>query len=536
MRYTVTYDVTSSQPDDPPSPRDTYLDAARDCILDVGWRRTTLTEVARRAGVSRMTIYRTWADMPQLLSDLMTREWGRRRRRRPRRGGPGHPDRRAPGRRHRRHRPAAARQRALPPDRRPRPRADPPLPLLPARPLAGRDPRAHRRRAARGPGRGRGARRQPGADGAGDAARRPRLRALGAHDGRRRRLPRRPRRRAPPGADPGAAAMSAATRITPGLAGAPTDVDVVVIGLGITGTGVALDAVTRGLSVLAVDAHDLAFGTSRWSSKLVHGGLRYLAKLQFGVAHESAVERGILMERTAPHLTHPLSMLIPLGSVTSRRLAVLTGAGLVGGDVLRRAAGTSSDAPAHAAPHPRGRGAPARPAPDRRAPRRAGHLGRPARGRRPPGHQRRAHGRVVRRPRPHPGPRADRHRHLGRAPRRADRRDHDRHRPDRHQRHRGLGRRPGPRGDAAPEPRHPPGAARVEHPGPAHRGVRPIPGTTRPVHQRAAPARRHDLHRPHRRARRRRRSPTCPSRPSPRSASCSTSRRRRSRRRCTAAT
>ena len=57
-------------------PRDAYLDAARDCILDVGWRRTTLTEVARRAGVSRMTIYRTWPDMPQLLSDLMTREWG----------------------------------------------------------------------------------------------------------------------------------------------------------------------------------------------------------------------------------------------------------------------------------------------------------------------------------------------------------------------------------------------------------------------------------------------------------------------------
>ncbi|GAA1777552.1 glycerol-3-phosphate dehydrogenase/oxidase [Nocardioides hankookensis] len=132
------------------------------------------------------------------------------------------------------------------------------------------------------------------------------------------------------------------TRITPGLEGAPTDVDVVVIGLGITGVGVALDAVTRGLSVLAVDAHDLAFGTSRWSSKLVHGGLRYLAKLQFGVAHESAVERGILMDVTAPHLTHALSMVIPLGSVTTRRIAVLTGAGLLGGDVLRRAAGTSS--------------------------------------------------------------------------------------------------------------------------------------------------------------------------------------------------
>lgn len=58
-----------------PGPRDGYLDAARACLLDVGWRRTTLTEVARRAGVSRMTIYRTWNDMSQLLGDLMTREW-----------------------------------------------------------------------------------------------------------------------------------------------------------------------------------------------------------------------------------------------------------------------------------------------------------------------------------------------------------------------------------------------------------------------------------------------------------------------------
>ncbi|MBS2940364.1 TetR/AcrR family transcriptional regulator [Nocardioides sp. J2M5] len=54
---------------------DGYLDAARDCILDVGWRRTTLTEVARRAGVSRMTMYRAWPDMGSLLGDLMTREW-----------------------------------------------------------------------------------------------------------------------------------------------------------------------------------------------------------------------------------------------------------------------------------------------------------------------------------------------------------------------------------------------------------------------------------------------------------------------------
>ena len=56
-------------------PQSAYLDAARACILDVGWRRTRLTEVARRAGVSRMTIYRTWSDMPAVLGDLMTREW-----------------------------------------------------------------------------------------------------------------------------------------------------------------------------------------------------------------------------------------------------------------------------------------------------------------------------------------------------------------------------------------------------------------------------------------------------------------------------
>jgi AcrR family transcriptional regulator len=65
----VTYDNPSGEP------RDAYLDAARACILDVGWRRTTLTEVARRAGVSRMTIYRSWSDMQTLLGDLMTREW-----------------------------------------------------------------------------------------------------------------------------------------------------------------------------------------------------------------------------------------------------------------------------------------------------------------------------------------------------------------------------------------------------------------------------------------------------------------------------
>ncbi|MDI6910715.1 glycerol-3-phosphate dehydrogenase/oxidase [Nocardioides sp.] len=133
------------------------------------------------------------------------------------------------------------------------------------------------------------------------------------------------------------------TRITPGLAGAPTEVDLVVIGLGITGAGVALDAVTRGLSVLAVDAHDLAFGTSRWSSKMVHGGLRYLAKGQVGVAHESAVERGILMETTAPHLTHPMPMLVPLSSSVTRLQTWMTRSGMWAGDLLRRGARTDAE-------------------------------------------------------------------------------------------------------------------------------------------------------------------------------------------------
>jgi AcrR family transcriptional regulator len=64
-------------PEDAPSPDDAYLDAAREAILAVGWSRTTLTDIARRAGVSRMTLYRRWPDTQTLLADLMTREWGR---------------------------------------------------------------------------------------------------------------------------------------------------------------------------------------------------------------------------------------------------------------------------------------------------------------------------------------------------------------------------------------------------------------------------------------------------------------------------
>ncbi|MEV4970335.1 glycerol-3-phosphate dehydrogenase/oxidase [Streptomyces scopuliridis] len=117
-------------------------------------------------------------------------------------------------------------------------------------------------------------------------------------------------------------------------------VDVLVVGLGVTGAGTALDAASRGLSVAAIDAHDLAFGTSRWSSKLVHGGLRYLASGQLGIAHESAVERGVLMERTAPHLVRAQPFVMPLTALTSRRNAALAEAGLRAGDLLRAVAGT----------------------------------------------------------------------------------------------------------------------------------------------------------------------------------------------------
>ncbi len=120
-------------------------------------------------------------------------------------------------------------------------------------------------------------------------------------------------------------------------------VDVLVIGGGVTGAGVALDAAARGLTVALVEKHDLAFGTSRWSSKLVHGGLRYLASGHVGIAYESAVERGILMKTTAPHLVHPVPQLAPwLPQAKASQAALLRGA-FFGGDILRTFARTSDD-------------------------------------------------------------------------------------------------------------------------------------------------------------------------------------------------
>ena len=119
-------------------------------------------------------------------------------------------------------------------------------------------------------------------------------------------------------------------------------VDVLVIGGGITGVGVALDAAARGLSVTLLEAEDLAFGTSRFSSKLVHGGLRYLATGDVATAKESAVERHLLMTRIAPHLIRPLGQLLPFTTgVTARQRAAGT-VGMAMGDLLRIRARTPS--------------------------------------------------------------------------------------------------------------------------------------------------------------------------------------------------
>lgn len=87
-------------------------------------------------------------------------------------------------------------------------------------------------------------------------------------------------------------------------------VDLLVIGGGINGTGIARDAAGRGLSVVLVEQDDLACATSNWSSKLVHGGLRYLEQYEFRLVREALEEREVLL-RTAPHLVHPLRFVLP---------------------------------------------------------------------------------------------------------------------------------------------------------------------------------------------------------------------------------
>src|SRR3954469_1113791 len=88
--------------------------------------------------------------------------------------------------------------------------------------------------------------------------------------------------------------------------------DVVVVGGGVVGAGAALDAASRGLSVALLEARDFAAGTSSRSSKLIHGGLRYLEQLDFGLVREALRERTLSMTRLAPHLVKPVSFLYPL--------------------------------------------------------------------------------------------------------------------------------------------------------------------------------------------------------------------------------
>jgi glycerol-3-phosphate dehydrogenase len=101
--------------------------------------------------------------------------------------------------------------------------------------------------------------------------------------------------------------------------------DVLVVGGGSTGTGAALDAATRGLSVGLVEARDFASGTSSRSSKLIHGGLRYLEQMEFHLVREALHERSLLLNVIAPHLVHPVSFLYPLTRRVWERVYVGSG-------------------------------------------------------------------------------------------------------------------------------------------------------------------------------------------------------------------
>jgi glycerol-3-phosphate dehydrogenase len=130
------------------------------------------------------------------------------------------------------------------------------------------------------------------------------------------------------------------------LDAAPRDeLDVVVIGGGVVGAGAALDAVTRGLSVALFEGRDWAAGTSSRSSKLVHGGLRYLEMLDFGLVREALRERGLLVQRLAPHLVRPVPFLYPLQHRGWERL--YAGAGVALYDTLGISSGSSRGLPRH---------------------------------------------------------------------------------------------------------------------------------------------------------------------------------------------
>jgi glycerol-3-phosphate dehydrogenase len=121
--------------------------------------------------------------------------------------------------------------------------------------------------------------------------------------------------------------------------------DVVVVGGGVVGAGAALDAATRGLSVALLEARDWASGTSSRSSKLIHGGLRYLEMLDFGLVQEALRERGLILGRLAPHLARPVQFLYPLKHPVWERAYVAAGVGLY--DVLARTGNYGPGLPFH---------------------------------------------------------------------------------------------------------------------------------------------------------------------------------------------
>src|SRR5436190_2808084 len=118
--------------------------------------------------------------------------------------------------------------------------------------------------------------------------------------------------------------------------------DVLVIGGGITGAGAALDAASRGLRVALVESRDLASGTSSRSSKLIHGGLRYLEQFDLKLVYEALRERDLLVSKLAPHLVKPVSFMYPLYKKVVERPYV--GAGLVLYDSME---GTKRPVPRH---------------------------------------------------------------------------------------------------------------------------------------------------------------------------------------------
>jgi glycerol-3-phosphate dehydrogenase len=121
--------------------------------------------------------------------------------------------------------------------------------------------------------------------------------------------------------------------------------DILVIGGGIVGAGCALDAATRGLSVGMVEARDWASGTSSRSSKLVHGGIRYLEQLNFRLVREALIERGLLLQRIAPHLVKPVRFLYPLTHRVFERAYI--GAGMLLYDAFSYAGGRPPGVPHH---------------------------------------------------------------------------------------------------------------------------------------------------------------------------------------------